>query len=170
MTVTVKMSKDITPQSLKNAERNMGPRLKWNVLFKWYWSEWYRIKEKEVLNNVHQWFFFWKLILQGSTPPPPLKYPEINLISEPLGREFTSQKNWGKLRISNLKKKTWTAVCFHFPSRNSTLRISSYPPVTIPRLQTNHNYCADHVLSVSTAAYALIHRLRVWSAGRWIAV
>ena len=28
MTVTVKMSKDITPQSLKNAERNMGPRLK----------------------------------------------------------------------------------------------------------------------------------------------
>ena len=26
------------------------------------------------------------------TYPPPLKYPEINLISEPLGREFTSQK------------------------------------------------------------------------------
>ena len=80
------------------------------------------------------------------------------------------KKNWGKLRISNLKKKTWTAVCFHFPSRNSTLRISSYPPVTIPRLQTNHNYCADQVLSVSTSAYALIHRFCSWSAGRWIAV
>ena len=25
-------------------------------------------------------------------PLPPLKYPEKNLISEPLGREFTSQK------------------------------------------------------------------------------
>ena len=64
MTVTVKMSKDITPQSLKNAERNMGPRLKWNVLFKWYWSEWYRIKEKEVLNNLQctSIMFFLKLL------------------------------------------------------------------------------------------------------------
>ena len=55
-------------------------------------------------------------------------------------------------------------------SRNSTLYISSYPPFTISRLQTSHNYCADHVLSVSTAAYALIHRFRGWSAGRRIAV
>ena len=35
--MTVKMSKDITPQSLKNAERNMGPRPKWDIPFKWYW-------------------------------------------------------------------------------------------------------------------------------------
>ena len=49
-------------------ETCMGPRLKWNILFKWYWSEWHRIKEKEVLNNVRLWcFFFWKLIFQG--PP-----------------------------------------------------------------------------------------------------
>ena len=169
MTVTVKMSKDITPQSLKNAERNMGPRLKWNVLFKWYWSEWYRIKEKEVLNNVHQLFFFLKAY--PSRTYPPLKIPRNKFDKWATGTWiYVPKKNWGKLRISNLKKKTWTAVCFHFPSRNSTLRISSYPPVTIPRLQTNHNYCADHVLSVSTAAYALIHRLRVWSAGRWIVV
>ena len=48
--------------------------------------------------------------------------------------------------------------------------ISSYPPFPIPKLQTNHNYCADQVLSVSTSAYALIHRFGSWSAGRWIAV
>ena len=36
----------------------------------------------------------------------------------------------------------------------------SYFNSTIPRLQTNHNYSANQVLSVSTSAYALIHRLR----------
>ena len=46
----------------------------------------------------------------------------------------------------------------------------SYPPFTIPKLQTNHNYCADQVLSVSTSAYALIYGFRSWSAGRLIAV
>ena len=59
---------------------------------------------------------------------------------------------------------------FSLPIPYSTLSISSYPPFTIPRLQTNRNYCADQVLSVSTSAYALIHRFRSWSAGRSIAV
>ena len=59
---------------------------------------------------------------------------------------------------------------FSFPIPYSTLSIFSYPPFTIPRLQTNCNYCAEQVLSVSTSAYALIHRFRRWSAGRWIAV
>ena len=35
-------------------------------------------------------FFFESLSFKDLSPP--LKYPEINLISEPLGREFTSQK------------------------------------------------------------------------------
>ena len=59
---------------------------------------------------------------------------------------------------------------FSFPISYSTLSISSYPPFTIPRLQTNRNYCADQVLSVSTSAYALVGRFRSCSAGRSIAV
>ena len=56
---------------------------------------------------------------------------------------------------------------FSFPISYSTLSISSYPPFTIPRLQTNCNYCADQVLSVSTSAYALIHLFRGRSIAVW---
>ena len=80
--------------------------------------------------------------------------PRKNLISKPLGHEFTFQKkaeaNWEdiikKRQLPVKQKKTWTAVCFYFPSRDSTLSISFYPPFTIPRLQTNRSYCADKVL------------------------
>ena len=41
----------------------------------------------------------------------------------------------------------------------STLSISSYPPFTIPRLQTNCNYCADQVLSVVSSVVVMSSHL-----------
>ena len=80
-------------------QRNMGPGPKWNILFKCYWSECYRIKEKEVLNNLQCtsiMFFFRKLIFQG----PPLD-----------NKLWNAQKNykvshWGGCEIKSCVKIT----------------------------------------------------------------
>ena len=136
-------------------QRNMGPGPKWNILFKCYWSEWYRIKEKEVLNNLQctsiMFFFFRKLIFQGPPLDNKLWNAQKKLWGKPLGHEITSQE------------KPRQNEKFHFKKDNNNSRVkpqfvfishlvippspfSSYPPFTIPRLQTNHDYCADQEL------------------------